>query len=197
MQRQDYVILTNPAFSMTFKKEKRERMDGLVPHSLNSPQRSADRGIWGGLREQNVPQVGASETQVPHKVNHVVLVCCTARESSFLGLVGVLLRQGRGTSQDHIQVGEVFYSLGADVLLDIRPHRPMYKIAFWVLVADVLVLGYCGGSPAEPLYVIVSQIAAAYYFAHFLIVVPIISHLETPKPLPGSITEAVLAKTGA
>ncbi|HWU95197.1 MAG TPA: cytochrome b/b6, partial [Sphingomonas sp.] len=41
-------------------------------------------------------------------------------------------------------------------------YRPMYQIAFWVLVADVLVLGYCGGSPAEPLYVILSQIAAAY-----------------------------------
>jgi ubiquinol-cytochrome c reductase cytochrome b subunit len=76
-------------------------------------------------------------------------------------------------------------------------YRPMYRIAFWVLVVDVLILGYCGGSPAEPLYVIISQIAAAYYFAHFLIIVPIISSIETPKPLPGSITEAVLAKTGA
>ncbi|MDG2535454.1 cytochrome b/b6 [Sphingomonas sp. HITSZ_GF] len=76
-------------------------------------------------------------------------------------------------------------------------YRPMYKVAFWVLVVDVLMLGYCGGSPAEPLYVILSQIGAAYYFAHFLIIVPIISAIETPKPLPGSITEAVLAKTGA
>ncbi|MEP9361161.1 cytochrome b/b6 [Sphingomonas sp. KR3-1] len=76
-------------------------------------------------------------------------------------------------------------------------YRPAYKIAFWVLVVDVLVLGYCGGSPAEPLYVILSQIGAAYYFAHFLIIVPLISHYETPKPLPNSITEAVLAKTGA
>ncbi len=76
-------------------------------------------------------------------------------------------------------------------------YRPMYRGAFWVLVVDVLILGWCGGSPAEPLYVIISQIAAAYYFAHFLIIVPIISHLETPTPLPGSITEAVLAKTGA
>ena len=37
----------------------------------------------------------------------------------------------------------------------------------------------------------------SFIFAWTLIVVPIISHLETPKPLPGSITEAVLAKTGA
>ncbi|MHA6721047.1 cytochrome b [Sphingomonas sp. RS6] len=75
-------------------------------------------------------------------------------------------------------------------------YRPMYRIAFWVLVADVLILGWCGGSPAEPLYVIISQIAAAYYFAHFLIIVPIIARLETPKPLPNSITEAVLAGKG-
>jgi ubiquinol-cytochrome c reductase cytochrome b subunit len=68
----------------------------------------------------------------------------------------------------------------------------MYRIAFWVLVLDVLILGYCGGSPAEPVYVILSQICAAYYFAHFLIIVPIISRLERPKPLPNSITEAVL-----
>ena len=74
-------------------------------------------------------------------------------------------------------------------------YRPMYRIAFWVLVLDVLVLGYCGGSAATPGFVITSQIAAAYYFAHFLIIVPIISRIETPKPLPGSITEAVLAKS--
>jgi ubiquinol-cytochrome c reductase cytochrome b subunit len=76
-------------------------------------------------------------------------------------------------------------------------YRPMYRVAFWVLVVDVLVLAWCGGAAATPFYIILSQIAAAYYFAHFLIIVPIISRLETPKPLPGSITEAVLGdKTG-
>ncbi|RSV34249.1 cytochrome b [Sphingomonas sp. ABOLE] len=75
-------------------------------------------------------------------------------------------------------------------------YRPMYRIAFWLLVADVLILGWCGGSPAEPFYVITSQIAAAYYFAHFLIIVPIISRIETPRPLPNSITEAVLKGEG-
>jgi ubiquinol-cytochrome c reductase cytochrome b subunit len=75
-------------------------------------------------------------------------------------------------------------------------YRPMYRVAFWLLVADVLILGWCGGSPAEPVYVITSQIAAAYYFAHFLIIVPIISRIETPRPLPNSITEAVLKGGG-
>ena len=75
-------------------------------------------------------------------------------------------------------------------------YRPMYRVAFWLLVLDVAILGWCGGSPAEPKYVIASQIAAAYYFAHFLIIVPIISRIETPRPLPNSITEAVLGDEG-
>jgi ubiquinol-cytochrome c reductase cytochrome b subunit len=61
----------------------------------------------------------------------------------------------------------------------------------------VLVLGYCGGAPAEEPYVIISQLASAYYFAHFLIILPIISMIERPLPLPNSITEAVLGKYGA
>ncbi len=45
---------------------------------------------------------------------------------------------------------------------------------------------------------IVGQLSAAYYFAHFLIILPIVSRLERPRPLPNSITEAVLAgKSGS
>jgi ubiquinol-cytochrome c reductase cytochrome b subunit len=75
-------------------------------------------------------------------------------------------------------------------------YRPTYRLFFWILVADVLVLGYCGGAPAEPVYIITSQIAAAYYFLHFLLIIPIISAMERPRPLPNSITEAVLAGKG-
>ncbi|MEM8697294.1 MAG: cytochrome b/b6 [Pseudomonadota bacterium] len=73
-------------------------------------------------------------------------------------------------------------------------YRPQFKIWFWVLVVDVLVLGYCGGAPAEEPYVMISQVAAMYYFAHFLIILPLISRTERPLPLPNSITEAVLGK---
>ncbi len=71
-------------------------------------------------------------------------------------------------------------------------YRPVYRIFFWVLVVDVLVLGYVGGSEATPGYLLLGQITAAYYFAHFLIIVPIVSALERTRPLPNSITEAVL-----
>ncbi|MGY4485972.1 mono/diheme cytochrome c family protein [Bradyrhizobium sp. LM3.2] len=35
------------------------------------------------------------------------------------------------------------------------------------------------------------------YFAYFLIVLPLLSRIETPRPVPNSIAEAVLAKTGS
>lgn len=73
-------------------------------------------------------------------------------------------------------------------------YRPMYRIWFWVLVVDVLILGWLGGAPAEEPYVRISQLAAAYYFAHFLILLPALSFFEKPLPLPNSIAESVLAK---
>jgi ubiquinol-cytochrome c reductase cytochrome b subunit len=71
-------------------------------------------------------------------------------------------------------------------------YRPLYRPFFWVLIADILVLGYCGGSHAEEPYIMISQLATMYYFAHFLIILPIVSAIERPKPLPNSITESVL-----
>jgi ubiquinol-cytochrome c reductase cytochrome b subunit len=72
--------------------------------------------------------------------------------------------------------------------------RPTFRKFFWVLVVDVLILGYCGGAPAAEPFVMISQLASIYYFAHFLIVLPIVSSIERPDPLPFSITEAVLGK---
>jgi ubiquinol-cytochrome c reductase cytochrome b subunit len=71
-------------------------------------------------------------------------------------------------------------------------YRPMFKIFFWVLVVDILILAVCGMKPAEEPWVRLGQLAAAYYFAHFLIILPIISKIEQPLPLPNSITESVL-----
>ncbi len=71
-------------------------------------------------------------------------------------------------------------------------YRPLFKKFFIVLVIDVLILGYCGGAPAEEPFVMISQLASIYYFAHFLIILPIVSSIERPDPLPFSITEAVL-----
>jgi ubiquinol-cytochrome c reductase cytochrome b subunit len=77
-------------------------------------------------------------------------------------------------------------------------YRPLYKKFFWFgLIPAMGVLFYCGGAPAAEPYVMLSQIASIYYFAHFLIILPIVSSIERPDPLPFSITEAVLGKDDA
>ncbi|MEJ5976983.1 cytochrome b N-terminal domain-containing protein [Novosphingobium sp. PS1R-30] len=72
-------------------------------------------------------------------------------------------------------------------------YRPLYRKFFWFgLIPAMAALFYLGGAAAAEPYVMLSQIAAFYYFAHFLIIVPIVSSIERPEPLPFSITEAVL-----
>jgi len=74
--------------------------------------------------------------------------------------------------------------------------RPIYKQLFWVFFADCVVLGWVGAHPPEGVYIVISRICTAYYFAHFLIILPILGKLERPRPLPESIHEAVLKKRG-
>ncbi|WP_336987542.1 cytochrome b/b6 [Altererythrobacter aquiaggeris] len=71
-------------------------------------------------------------------------------------------------------------------------YRPLFKIFFWILMVDMAALFYLGGAPAEEPFVMFSQLATAYYFLHFLVIIPIVSMVERPDPLPYSITEAVL-----
>jgi quinol-cytochrome oxidoreductase complex cytochrome b subunit len=75
--------------------------------------------------------------------------------------------------------------------------RPVYKWVFWLLVIDVVALGWVGANPPEGLVVMVGQFATAYYFIHFLILFPLIGKLERPRPLPASIAAAVLQTGGA
>ena len=75
-------------------------------------------------------------------------------------------------------------------------YRPIYKQLFWVLVIDCVVLGWAGGNPPEGIVIVIGQIATLYYFAHFLVLLPLLSFLETPRPLPTSIAEPVLGGGG-
>ena len=47
---------------------------------------------------------------------------------------------------------------------------------------------------SEEVVVPLSLVAAFYYFAHFLFILPIVSKIEKPLPLPSSITAAVLGE---
>ena len=72
-------------------------------------------------------------------------------------------------------------------------YRPLFRKFFWFgLIPCILILGYCGGAHLSPMTTALSQLMTAYYFLHFLVILPLLSSFEKPEPLPYSITEAVL-----
>ena len=75
--------------------------------------------------------------------------------------------------------------------------RPIYKWVFWLLVIDVLILGWLGAHRPEGVYVTMGRFATLYYFLHFLVLLPLIGKFERPLPMPTSISTAVAAKGGA
>jgi ubiquinol-cytochrome c reductase cytochrome b/c1 subunit len=72
--------------------------------------------------------------------------------------------------------------------------RPIYRWFFVALVIDVLALGYLGAIPPEGDAIIAAKIATLYYFAHFLLVMPIVGLIETPRPIPSTISETFTHK---
>jgi ubiquinol-cytochrome c reductase cytochrome b/c1 subunit len=76
-------------------------------------------------------------------------------------------------------------------------YRPLFRQFFWILIVAFVGLGYLGSQPPEGGYVIAARIFTAYYFIHFLAILPILGVVETPKRLPGSISETVLSKAKA
>ncbi|MDX2309222.1 MAG: cytochrome b/b6 [Hyphomicrobium sp.] len=71
-------------------------------------------------------------------------------------------------------------------------YRPIFKMFFWFFVFTCVALGWLGSMPAEQPYVFWAQVFTFCYFAFFLLVLPIVGLIETPKPLPRSISESVL-----
>nr|QED58122.1 cytochrome b [Garra variabilis] len=56
--------------------------------------------------------------------------------------------------------------------------RPITQFLFWALVADMMILTWIGGMPVEHPFVIIGQIASVFYFALFLIFIPLAGWLE-------------------
>ena len=63
-------------------------------------------------------------------------------------------------------------------------------------VAAVILLGWCGAHQPVGIYVILSRICALYYFAFFLVILPLLGKFERTLPLPESISAAVLRSRG-
>jgi ubiquinol-cytochrome c reductase cytochrome b subunit len=92
-------------------------------------------------------------------------------------------------------------------------YRPTMRWFFFLFVITCCLLGWCGGNLPDDLvvqvgqnaagdpiglsFVWLSRILAFYYFAFFVLIIPIMGLRETPLPVPDSISTPVLAGNGA
>ncbi len=89
-------------------------------------------------------------------------------------------------------------------------YRPTMRTFFVLFVINGLVLGWCGAQlPDAPVigefktfilidgdlnsYLWLTRLATLYYFAFFLIIMPLVGLRETPKAIPATISEPVLS----
>lgn len=72
-------------------------------------------------------------------------------------------------------------------------YRPIFKVLFWIFIADCILLTWCGAQLPEGLPLILSRIGTFWYFFHFLVLLPVVGWIETPRPLPSSISTPVVA----
>ena len=101
----------------------------------------------------------------------------------------------------------VILMFGATMILFVLPwldtskvrsarYRPIYKFVFWIFLGVCVMLGWVGAQLPEGIPLIMGQVGTAYYFAHFLIVLPVLGWIEKPLPLPTSISEPVTGGGG-
>lgn len=73
-------------------------------------------------------------------------------------------------------------------------YRPMFKVFFSLFAVNFVLLGYLGGKPPEGIYVILARISTFYYFAYFLLILPILGRVECTRKVPESIDAASCKK---
>ncbi len=75
-------------------------------------------------------------------------------------------------------------------------YRPMFKWWFALLVVDFIVLMWVGAQEAKFPYDWISLIASTYWFAYFLVILPLLGVLEKPLPQPDTIEDDFKAHYG-
>ena len=86
-------------------------------------------------------------------------------------------------------------------------YRPTYQIFFWLFAINTIILSYCGALPADsPFYfyllgykidlhinsTLIAQLGTLYYFAFFLVIMPLLPRFEKTRKVPDSISSPVL-----
>jgi ubiquinol-cytochrome c reductase cytochrome b subunit len=75
-------------------------------------------------------------------------------------------------------------------------YRPMFKWWFWLFAVNFVVLTWVGAMPAEGIYPYIALLGSAYWFAYFLVILPLLGVIEKPEAQPATIEEDFEAHYG-
>jgi len=103
------------------------------------------------------------------------------------------------------KLGGVLMMFGAIILLFFLPYldkskvrsgayRPAFQKFFYIFVINFVFLGWLGKSPADGWYVWASRLSTMYYYAYFLLILPMLPKFEKTLPVPESIDEHYKSK---
>jgi ubiquinol-cytochrome c reductase cytochrome b/c1 subunit len=70
-------------------------------------------------------------------------------------------------------------------------YRPVYRWFFWAFVLTCVALGYLGSQAPDGWYLILGRVFTFYYFAFFLVVMPVLGWIEKPLEVPDSIADSL------
>ncbi len=76
-------------------------------------------------------------------------------------------------------------------------YRPMYKVFYVIFIVNMLALGYLGVQNPEGIYILLGRACTAWYFIHFLIILPLLNIIETPRALPKSVSDPIFSSTSS
>jgi ubiquinol-cytochrome c reductase cytochrome b subunit len=57
-------------------------------------------------------------------------------------------------------------------------YRSLHQKFFWLLVVDFILLSYIGQAAPESPFIEIGQLASVYYFAYFLVLIPLLGRFE-------------------
>ena len=98
------------------------------------------------------------------------------------------------------KLGGVLAMFGSIVVMALAPwldtsrvrsgrYRPQFKWWFWLFVLNFFVLMWCGAQAPEGLVPTISLLGTIYWFAYFLVILPVLGLVEKPLPQPATIEE--------
>ena len=76
-------------------------------------------------------------------------------------------------------------------------YRPMYRVFYVIFIVNMLALGYLGVQNPEGIYILLGRACTAWYFIHFLVILPLLNIIETPRALPKSVSDPIFSSTSS